>query len=154
MKHIISSNDIAVLELEKEVDLDTYTPACLAKKEDKTTFDNKPAEVYGWGSLVKQPNENGTGPEYPDTLQEVTLGVVTHEECAEAMDPLMAARNSGHIEAGQICTDTAYGAKDSCSGDSGGPLTQEVGGQAVLIGEVSWGFGCAQVSPVKNIQFD
>ena len=70
------------------------------------------------------------------------------------MDPLMAARNSGHIEAGQICTDTAYGTKDSCQGDSGGPLTQEVGGQAVLIGEVSWGFGCAQVSPVKNKQFD
>ena len=81
--HTISSNDIAVLELAVEVDLDTYTPACLAKQEDKTTFDDKPAEVYGWGSLVKQPNENGTGPEYPDTLQEVTLGVVTHEECAE-----------------------------------------------------------------------
>ena len=35
-KHPISSNDIAVLELEKEVDLDIYTPVCLAKKEDKT----------------------------------------------------------------------------------------------------------------------
>ena len=69
------------------------------------------------------------------------------------MDPKMAAALIGHIEAGQICTDTAYGTKDSCSGDSGGPLTQDVGGQAVLIGEVSWGFGCAQVSPVKNILY-
>ena len=141
-----------MLELASEVDLDIYTPACLAKQEDKTAFDDKPAEVYGWGSLVTDPTEDG---HYPDTLQEVTLGVVTHEECARVMDPLIDdGGHIGHIEAGQICTDTAYGTKDSCSGDSGGPLTQEVGGQAVLIGEVSWGFGCAQVSPVKNKQFD
>ena len=72
------------------------------------------------------------------------------------MDPKMASALIGHIEAGQICTDTAYGTKDSCSGDIGSPLTQEVGGQAVLIGLVSWGFGCAMVSPGNNaiVHFD
>ena len=30
-----------MLELEKEVDLDIYPPACLANKEDKTAFDNQ-----------------------------------------------------------------------------------------------------------------
>merc|ERR1711994_1142624 len=41
------NNDITVLELMEEVDLDTYTPACLAKSSDATTFDGKNAWVYG-----------------------------------------------------------------------------------------------------------
>ena len=41
------NNDIAVLELEEEVDLNVYTPACLAKTSDATTFDGKNALVYG-----------------------------------------------------------------------------------------------------------
>ena len=39
--------DIAILQLAKEVDLNTYTPACLAKTSDTTTFDGKTAWVYG-----------------------------------------------------------------------------------------------------------
>ena len=40
-------NDIAIIELAQEVDLTTYTPACLAKTSDSTTFDGKNAWVYG-----------------------------------------------------------------------------------------------------------
>ena len=41
------NNDIVILELAEEVDLATYTPACLAKSSDTTTFDGKTALVYG-----------------------------------------------------------------------------------------------------------
>ena len=40
-------NDIAIIELAEEVDLSIYTPACLAKTSDTTTFDGKNASVYG-----------------------------------------------------------------------------------------------------------
>ena len=40
-------NDITVIELAQEVDLTTYTPACMAKTSDTTTFDGKNALVYG-----------------------------------------------------------------------------------------------------------
>ena len=40
-------NDIALIELAEEVDLTTYTPACLAKASDTTTFDGKNATAYG-----------------------------------------------------------------------------------------------------------
>ena len=40
-------NDIALIELAEEVDLTTYTPACLAKTSDTTTFDGKNATAYG-----------------------------------------------------------------------------------------------------------
>ena len=61
-----SSHDIAVLELAEEVDLDTYTPACMAQvrssvwcimlltlylqTSDTATFYGKDALVYGWGT--------------------------------------------------------------------------------------------------------
>ena len=40
-------NDITVIELDQEVDLTTYTPACMAKTSDTSTFDGKNAWVYG-----------------------------------------------------------------------------------------------------------
>ena len=42
-----TDNDIAIIELAQEVDLTIYTPACLAKTSDTTTFDGKKAWVYG-----------------------------------------------------------------------------------------------------------
>ena len=42
-----SDNDITIIELAQEVDLTTYTPACLAKTSDTTAFDGKSALVYG-----------------------------------------------------------------------------------------------------------
>ena len=41
------TNDIVVIELAEEVDLNVYTPACLAKTSDATTFDGKNAWIYG-----------------------------------------------------------------------------------------------------------
>ena len=42
-----SDNDITIIELAEAVDLSTYTPACMAKTSDTTTFDGKNAWVYG-----------------------------------------------------------------------------------------------------------
>ena len=42
-----TDNDITIIELAEAVDLTTYTPACLAKTSDTTTFDGKNAWVYG-----------------------------------------------------------------------------------------------------------
>ena len=40
-------NDITIIQLAQEVDLTTYTPACMAKTSDTNTFDGKNALVYG-----------------------------------------------------------------------------------------------------------
>ena len=42
---------------------------------------------------------------------------------------------------GEICAGAGSG-KDACKGDSGGPLTTDVGGRQVLIGDVSHGNAC------------
>ena len=44
---VTTDNDITIIELAQEVDLTPYTPACLAKTSDTTTFDGKTALVYG-----------------------------------------------------------------------------------------------------------
>ena len=136
------NNDITVLELMEEVDLDTYTPACLAQSSDATTFDGKNAWTYGWGTT-------SSGGVSSSVLLEVEVPVVTKATCETAMGPM---------EDGQICAGGALN-KDACQvillvatpgfslfsqGDSGGPLTYESNGQHVLIGDVSYGDGCGQ----------
>ena len=57
--------DIAILELEEEVDLTEHTPACLAKLTEGTRYNGERAVTYGWGLTanpvfgqpVKYPNE-------------------------------------------------------------------------------------------------
>ena len=121
------NNDIAVLELEEEVDLNVYTPACLAKTSDATTFNGKNALVYGWGTT-------SSGGSSSSKLLEVEVPVVDKATCAGAMGPM---------EDGQICAGGVKD-KDACQGDSGGPLSYESNGQHVLIGDVSYGDGCGK----------
>ena len=80
----------------------------------------------------------------------VAVQVVSHELCAAAMDPWMAAVGYGSIDAGFLCAGAA--GKDACYGDSGGPLTSDSGDQAVLIGAVSTGDGCAKVRILRDLQ--
>ena len=53
--------DIAILELEEEVDLTEHTPACLAKQTEGTKYDGEKAVTAGWGlteiPVVGQPFE-------------------------------------------------------------------------------------------------
>ena len=44
---VTTDNDITIIELAQEVDITIYTPACMAKTSDTTTFDGKNAWVYG-----------------------------------------------------------------------------------------------------------
>merc|ERR1711879_106650 len=67
----------------------------------------------------------------------VSVPVVTKTQCAADVT---------NVEDGMICAGGTAG-EDSCSGDSGGPLTYESNGQHILIGETSFGpTPCAQAN--------
>jgi secreted trypsin-like serine protease len=90
--------------------------------------------VIGWGSRDR------AGGGYPATLQQVVVPIVSHADCND--------RNSynGDITAQMICAGYARAKKDSCDGDSGGPLIvrDEQGRWRMLAGIVSWGaYPCA-----------
>ena len=83
----------------------------------------------------------------PELLQGVMLPLISTELCT-IIDDRDRDRNMG-VEKGElpenmICAGYEEGDKDSCKGDSGGPMTQfDKNDQATVIGVVSWGLGCA-----------
>ncbi len=90
--------------------------------------------VIGWG--LTDPNNNSS---YMDALQQVSVPIVSNAVCNAGN------AYNGQITANMLCAGYASGGKDSCSGDSGGPLMapDTQGGGWVQAGIVSWGDGCA-----------
>jgi len=84
----------------------------------------------------------------PDFLQDVTVQVVSNQDCATAEKSFIYSERS--ITSAIICAAVEGGGKDSCQGDSGGPLVKKetIDGKRVdtHVGQVSWGVGCAQPS--------
>ena len=56
-----------------QVDLDTYTPACLAQTSDTDTFYGKSAWVYGWGTTSSGGSSSATLLEVFILLSEVRM---------------------------------------------------------------------------------
>ncbi|KAI4458493.1 polyserase-related [Holotrichia oblita] len=89
------------------------------------------AKVSGWGhrQQINYPKLNADR----DILHAVQVPIVDHSVCTEHYP-------YGKITDRMICAGyLGIGGRDSCQGDSGGPLVVN----GVLIGIVSWGFGCA-----------
>ena len=75
-----SHSDLAILMLSSEVDIEQYTPACLARTIDEGTFYNKKAWIAGWGRLEPpiidiHGNEINPPNSKPDQVQEVRIPV-------------------------------------------------------------------------------
>lgn len=91
------------------------------------------ATVAGWGDT----SQNLRPTQSANILQKVEVPLVSKEVCNQAYEDLITDR--------MICAGLPAGGKDSCYGDSGGPLTiTDANGIKKLIGVVSWGEGCAR----------
>ena len=81
--------DISILELEEELDLAIYTPACLAKSDDNTTTSlvGKMATIAGWGNDP-----------WPDPWVPSEVAVPVMEATDRAGDPVNVASilDTGH----------------------------------------------------------
>lgn len=86
------------------------------------------AMCTGWGTT-------STEGDLSKMLQSVDVVIVGSKECQN--DYAKAHGSMPEITETMICA--ANDKKDSCQGDSGGPLVAD----GVLIGIVSWGYGCA-----------
>ncbi|XP_076284530.1 proclotting enzyme isoform X2 [Lasioglossum baleicum] len=122
-------NDVALLTLSEPVQFsEQIRPICLPSGSQ--LYSGKTATVIGWGSLRE------SGPQ-PAVLQEVSIPIWSNTECKYKY----GAAAPGGIVDSFLCAGRA--AKDSCSGDSGGPLMVN-DGRWTQVGVVSWGIGCGK----------
>ncbi|XP_066297658.1 mannan-binding lectin serine protease 1-like isoform X1 [Branchiostoma lanceolatum] len=127
-------SDIALLELKEEVKLTDYIrPVCLQRKARERSAqdvqEGRAGVVTGWGRT-----SNVFGSE-PGTLQEVEVPVVDQEECVSAYE------GDYPVTGNMMCAGLRVGGKDSCDGDSGGPLLFQDPDTTrfYVAGIVSWG---------------
>ncbi|CAL8137161.1 unnamed protein product [Orchesella dallaii] len=126
--------DVALIKLDRPVDFKTLkvvSPPCLpglgGYLESK---EGASALVAGWG--LNSADANNT----MSKLQKLDVKVFTNAECKTMYDSRFSRR--------MLCAGYKEAGKDSCKGDSGGPLISEKSKQLwELIGVVSWGEGCA-----------
>ncbi|XP_058805706.1 transmembrane protease serine 9-like [Phymastichus coffea] len=122
-------NDVAILTLNEPVEFtETIRPVCLPSGAN--LYVGNKATVIGWGSL----REGGPA---PGKLQQVTIPIWSNTVCKQKY----GGAAPGGIVDSFLCAGEA--ARDSCSGDSGGPLMVN-DGRWTQVGIVSWGIGCGK----------
>jgi secreted trypsin-like serine protease len=152
--------DVALIRLAEPVEgVDTIA---LADTDEETRLASAGSRVtvIGWGALWDQRtfeeafysrgNRSVPAPRrllergelsVPPDLRQAEIQVIDHQECAASFATLDPARFA--IRDVQLCATEPSGGRDSCSGDSGGPLmAAEAGGGYVQVGIVSWGVQC------------
>lgn len=127
--------DIAIIQLKRPAVFHKRVHSiCLPDME--TSFPTgKTCFATGWG--LQQENGNV----YSEVLREVAVNLVSKEVCNSNIS------YKGMINERYLCAGFPAGGRDSCGGDSGGPLAcQNENGSFVLTGVVSWGEGCARAN--------
>ncbi|EDW57081.2 uncharacterized protein Dvir_GJ18579, partial [Drosophila virilis] len=117
-------NDIAVIRLSSSMTLSSTIKAI--DLASSAPANGASASVSGWGT------QSYGSIFIPPTLQYVNVNIVSQAVCGSSTYDY-----GSKIKRSMICA--AASGKDACQGDSGGPLVS--GG--VLVGIVSWGYGCA-----------
>uniref|UniRef100_A0A2S2N8A3 Proclotting enzyme n=1 Tax=Schizaphis graminum TaxID=13262 RepID=A0A2S2N8A3_SCHGA len=128
-------NNIALLVLKNSVTFnEMIQPICLPGTLDMKTVEKsqKMPFIAGWGSTNASPQNNEMN---STSLMEVQIPISNLTACKQAY-----ASYKTVIDDKVICAGYPEGGKDSCRGDSGGPLMWSKRKQFYLIGIVSYGF--------------
>ncbi|XP_077988636.1 trypsin-like [Glandiceps talaboti] len=125
-------NDIALIKLDKDVDQNDHVAiGCYAGRH---YLDGTKCAVVGWGDTQDTGNEL--------VLNQVDVDVIANDVCNQP------GWYFNQVTENMVCAGYAAGGKDSCFGDSGGPLMclNDDGGYDIF-GLVSWG---PQVCATEN----
>jgi hypothetical protein len=138
------SYDSAVVTFSPALDLTTARAKPIPLVDQGAAFTTATSFVVsGWGSTTADdpdvPDLLEPPPSYPTTLQKATVTYRTDSSCQTAygsrLDPSV-----------MLCAAGTQPNRDSCYGDSGGPLAVQIGSTWRLAGIVSFGDGCADPS--------
>lgn len=111
---------------------------------DRPLAERDSVSVTGWGvTSARRSGEqraiDGSVPRASAALLQVDLLNLAKAKCE-------ARYEKAYLGPGVICAGSNSPGKDSCTGDSGGPMTRrgQRPDERVLVGLVSWGKGCAE----------
>ncbi len=125
--------DIAIIKLSESSD---KTPIKILSNNDAALIEqNTQLRVLGWG-LTQEGDANSS----PVFLKQVDLAFQQDGICANTYG---VQTNLNYWDY-SLCAGEISGGKDSCLGDSGGPLIIKKENTWYAVGLVSWGSGCGQ----------
>ncbi|XP_074138616.1 granzyme A-like [Sminthopsis crassicaudata] len=117
--------DLKLLQLNGKVKLTEAVKVLRLPQKEKPVTQGTHCHAAGWGMITNRP------PRYTDTLREVNVTVIDRKICNDKdhynLNP--------YIGPNMVCAGNRYGGKDTCHGDSGGPLIC----QGTFIGITSFG---------------
>jgi trypsin len=123
--------DVALLVLDRPV---TGVPLLKLNTASNIPAIGLSLTVVGFGDTSNGYNQ------FPNNLMEVSVPVISQDDCSNAI-----YYTGKIVETAMLCAGAIQGGKDSCGGDSGGPLL--IPGTTVeddiLVGVVSFGYQCA-----------
>src|SRR5215218_4564858 len=132
------SHDAAVIELDTP---SSKTPVKIASAAERSLWTaGTLATIAGFGMT----ESDG---EQPDVLQEAHVPIVADADAAEAYPYLVEGVDpvfGGFESETQVAAGYPQGGVDTCQGDSGGPLLVPAGTGIRLVGDTSYGAGCAE----------
>jgi secreted trypsin-like serine protease len=132
------SHDAAIIRLDTP---SSKAPVRVASAAERSLWTaGRLATIAGFGVTE-------SGGEQPDVLQEARVPIVADQDAAEAYPYLVKGVNplfGGFESKTQVAAGYPQGGVDSCQGDSGGPLLVPAGFRMRLIGDTSYGAGCAE----------
>jgi len=143
---VVVDNDVALLLLEKQ----SIHPYIRINNSPNIPIDGEELTVMGWGDIDDHP----TVKEVSDELREAQVWYLINSKCEESKgiintsNGFQEASYKGELTDNMMCAKDHIGTvSDACQGDSGGALvrtgTHPTGEDDVLLGLVSWGYGCA-----------
>ncbi|XP_029051283.1 trypsin-1-like [Osmia bicornis bicornis] len=128
----VAQHDIALLRLKKPLIFDRKVqPIKLPAQGQKQDGD---VIISGWGSTQKSIRPTVL----PNKLQKAVVPILSNEECLKELKSKPIIGDQPELFSTQVCSGTAGKEVSACSGDSGGPLAQGRGAEAVQVGIASW----------------
>ncbi|KAK1122189.1 hypothetical protein K0M31_009415 [Melipona bicolor] len=128
----VAQHDIALMFLSTPLKLNkAVQPISLPTQGQKQSGE---AVLSGWGSTSKS-----IFPAMPNILQKAVVPILDNADCYKQLTAQPVSGQQPELFDTQVCSGIAGKEVSACSGDSGGPLAQNVGGKHVQVGIVSWG---------------
>ncbi|XP_044272997.1 serine protease 27-like [Varanus komodoensis] len=135
-----TSGDIALVRLAHPVRFTKYIiPICVPAANVEFP-PGMMCWVTGWGDISE-----GQDLPSPKKLQKLQVPIIDTNTCRRLYSTDMGqSLPQKQIQDDMMCAGYAEGMKDTCKGDSGGPLMCKMKQEWLLAGIVSWGEGCAE----------